>query len=135
MRRKPLFHSWKRHGAPGLLWIIWAIGSMGCADENGSGVCGWLYAPASFVDAGHTRCAAEPAGPSCDTNAERCPAMCGPNEYLLTCRSDEEAIDPSPREWSNDPISTGEREVSCKPFRVRSDGGVTETTYCCHCGR
>ena len=114
-------------------WLAFALFAAACADKNGSGPCGWLYAPPSFTDAGRTGCEAEPAGSHCDTTTERCPEVCAANEYLLTCRTQDEPQGGALKPTLRDPIST-DIDVSCSALEVRHDGGVIETTYCCHCG-
>ncbi|MET0591126.1 MAG: hypothetical protein ABW133_00400 [Polyangiaceae bacterium] len=119
-----------------IVWLafVGVFAFAGCADKNGSGPCGWLYAPLSFTDAGSSTCEAEPAGSHCDTTTERCPAVCEPNEYVLTCRTSDVPQAGVTNRGPQDPTVT-DIEVSCTPLHVRQDGGVVETTYCCHCER
>ena len=110
------------------------IAAVDCTDEGAHGTCAWLFAPASFVDAGQSGCTAEPAGQTCDPNTGRCQNVCQPGEYLLTCFKSEVSSLAIPEETLQDPVVNAGRGVKCSAHEVR-DGSRSATAYCCQCER
>jgi hypothetical protein len=108
--------------------------AVGCADESAHGTCSWLFAPASFVDAGQPGCTAEPAGEICDPDTGRCQNVCRPGEYLLTCLKSEVSTLAIPEETLQDPVVNAGRGIKCSAPEVR-DGSRSATKYCCQCER
>jgi len=109
-----------------LLALVWG----GCGDANQA--CGWLLAPPSFVDAGHSGCTAEPAGQTCDASTGRCGNICEPTEYLLTCRTVTVSGASIPVE-ALDPIAVSKDRVKCRPVQLPGNGRPSEITFCCQC--
>ena len=107
---------------------------LSCSDDSENGACAWLFAPATFVDAGQPGCSAEPAGQRCDPSTGRCEAVCGSDEYLLTCQRGPETRRAIAEEALQDPVVSGGRAVACTPV-VTAGASPEQTAYCCRCGQ
>jgi hypothetical protein len=103
--------------------------SVGCDTEDAA--CSWLFAPESFVDAARAGCTVEPAGQTCDRSKGLCVNICGPNEYLLTCRTEVDAGATS-IEAPQDPIVGAGDRVKCTHVQL-SSAPPNEATFCCQC--
>jgi hypothetical protein len=110
-----------------------AVAANGCGNENEA--CSWLFAPASFVDAGQPGCTAAPAGETCDRSSGRCQNICKPLEYLLTCRPAVVSGPAIPQAELEDPVVVSGGEPRCRQVPASGEKTPSETTYCCQCGR
>jgi hypothetical protein len=119
-------------GAALFAFVLLAVG---CADEGEDGACSWLFAPASFVDAGQPGCTTEPAGERCDPSSGRCQNVCHSGEYLLTCFAGEVSRLAIPEEALQDPVVNAGRPVTCRPMQAGGEGNRANTEYCCQCER
>lgn len=124
-------HRIARAFAAGIVSML-VLASNGCANENEA--CAWLFAPASFVDAGQPGCTAEPAGETCDRSSGRCENICEPLEYLLTCRTVVVSGPAISLAELEDSVVVSGGEPRCRAARA-SKTSPSETTYCCQCGR
>ena len=126
-------YSRRRAATAAVLFAI-AFLAVGCADEGENGSCSWLFAPASFVDAGQPGCTAEPSGERCDPSNGRCENVCQSGEYLLTCFTSEISRSAIPEEALQDPVVNSGRAAACRPIQRRGEGN-RENDYCCRCER
>ena len=115
--------------------FVLVVAAPGCTDEDENAACSWLFAPASFVDAGEPGCTAEPAGERCDPSTGLCQKVCQPGEYRLTCLRGETSRFAIPEESLRDPVVIADRHVTCSPIRADDDGARPKTEYCCQCAR
>jgi hypothetical protein len=104
-----------------------------CGNENEA--CSWLFAPASFVDAGQPGCTAEPAGETCDRSSGLCQNVCQPSEYLLTCRTVVVSGPAIPLAELEDSVVVSGGERRCRQAPRSGETSPSETAYCCACGR
>jgi hypothetical protein len=115
--------------------IAAAVAGAGCSSNDGDDACAWLFAPASFVDAGKSGCTAEPSGPRCDPSDGRCSPACQSNEYLLTCRTKDVARVAIPERALQAQMDFTGCHSACNLLQTRGEGAEGEAIYCCQCGQ
>jgi hypothetical protein len=113
-----------------------ALASLDCGGtgEDG-GACAWLFAPASFVDAGKLACTFEPAGQVCNPSSGRCESVCQPTEFLLTCREAGISRVSIAERAFQDPTKSLSPPDDCSPVQMPLEGARWQSVYCCPCER